>query len=387
MNQDAIANTEPRLGDLILTKPGKTGAAKPTEVVSFLGMEDVSEDGEILASHLLPLSSVKKGLTYFEKDDVLVAKITPCFENGKGANLELLKTNKGYGSTEFHVLRAKRDASAKYIFYHTQSVAFRKTLEGEMIGTAGQKRVPLAAIMKYLLPAAHSYAEQQAIAAALGEMDALLAAQRARLARLAKQRAVKQGLLQGLLSGKQRLPGFAGDWEVTTVNSLSTVSKGTQLHNSKMGSNGGFAHLNGGINPSGFTAEANTKGNTIAISEGGNSCGYVQFMALPFWCGGHCYTVTPKRSVDNDFLYHALKGEQENIMALHVGSGLPNVQKTALLNLKLKIPITLAEQRAIADVLSEADAYLAALEAEHAKTQLLKQGMMQNLLTGKLRLV
>jgi type I restriction enzyme S subunit len=73
--------------------------------------------------------------------------------------------------------------------------------------------------------------------------------------------------------------------------------------------------------------------------------------------------------------------------ASHSGkSGVPGVNRNDLHELTIVVP-NVTEQRAIADVLSETDAYLAALEAEHAKTQLLKQGMMQNLLTGKLRLV
>lgn len=280
------------------------------------------------------------------------------------------------------IIKVTKSVNARYLQRILSSPAVIAAIESTSVGTTminlnqsvlGNLKIPLP-----------SPDEQQAIAAALGEMDALLVAQ---WARLEKQRAVKQGLLQGLLSGEKRLPGFVGEWQVTTLNALATIAKGSQLHSSKMTVGGKYAHLNGGINPSGFTSEANTKGNTIAISEGGNSCGYVQFMALPFWCGGHCYAVSPKRGVENLFLYQALKGEQENIMALRVGSGLPNVQKKALLSLNLRMPVAPDEQRAIADVLSEADAHLAALEAEHVKTQLLKQGMMQNLLNGKIRLV
>ena len=140
------------------------------------------------------------------------------------------------------------------------------------------------------------------------------------------------------------------------------------------------------MQPSSFTARYNTPANTIAIREGGNSCGFVQFITEPFWCGGHCYSVVPK-SVDNGFLFHALKGQQSAIMGLRVGSGLPNVQKTALGLFKLKFPKDSIEQTAIADVLSDMDTELSDLERRREKTRALKQAMMHELLTGKTRLV
>ena len=226
-------------------------------------------------------------------------------------------------------------------------------------------------------------AEQRAIAETLSDMDALLAG----LDRLiAKKRDLKQAAMQQLLTGQTRLPGFQGDWEWKQVGDVAAISKGTQLHGSEAQEGGAFPHLNGGITPSNYTNKSNTAANTIAVSEGGNSCGFVQFMRVPYWCGGHCYSVIPK-GVDNKFLYQLLKGRQLEIMALRVGSGLPNVQKAALLAVKVRCPIALAEQTAIAAVLSDMDAELTTLEARRDKTRALKQGMMQELLIGRTRLV
>jgi type I restriction enzyme S subunit len=173
---------------------------------------------------------------------------------------------------------------------------------------------------------------------------------------------------------------------VKRLGDVALVSKGAQLKSDLSDETGKFAHLNGGITPSGYTHKSNTDGNTIAISEGGNSCGFVQFMTQPYWCGGHCYSVISK-GVDNHFLYQALKGQQSAIMGLRVGSGLPNVQKTGLLNFKLRLPASVAEQIAIAYVLTGMDEELMALEQRRKKTVELKQGMMQELLTGRTRLV
>ncbi len=172
------------------------------EIVTFIGMEDVSENGKIIKHNLLPFAEIKKGLTYFQKNDVLVAKITPCFENGKGACLDNLKTEKGFGSTEFYILRANNNSVSRYIFYHTQSEKFRRRLEAEMVGSAGQKRVSASAILNYPLSIVHSKAEQTAIAHVLSDMDAEIEALEKKLE---KYKMIKQGMMQNLLTGKIRL--------------------------------------------------------------------------------------------------------------------------------------------------------------------------------------
>lgn len=87
--------------------------------------------------------------------------------------------------------------------------------------------------------------------------------------------------------------------------------------------------MNGGITPSGYYEEYNTPAGTISISEGGNSCGFVQYNEEPFWSGGHCYTLLQTRDerIQYKFLYHFLKSRQDEIMSLRIGSGLPNIQK------------------------------------------------------------
>lgn len=225
--------------------------------------------------------------------------------------------------------------------------------------------------------------EQRAIAAALADADALI---RALEGMTAKKRDLKQAAMQHLLTGKTRLPRFSGEWEVKRLGEVAGITKGAQLHSSRMTSSGRFPHYNGGVAPSGYTGEANCAAGTVAISEGGNSCGFVNYITTPFWCGGHCYALSFHRD-DKLFLYQYLKLRQSDIMGLRVGSGLPNVQKTALANFPVTLPIDIAEQTAIAEVLSDMDADLAALEAQVAKARAVKQGMMQELLTGRVRLV
>jgi len=89
--------------------------------------------------------------TYFENNDVLVAKITPCFENGKGTLVSDLEYGFGFGTTEFHVLRSHNNLHAKYLFYLTKTHLFRVTGEAFMEGTAGQKRVSADFVKDFLM--------------------------------------------------------------------------------------------------------------------------------------------------------------------------------------------------------------------------------------------
>jgi len=174
----------------------------PSEMISFVGMQDVSESAQLVNQSQIQYSTIRSGFTYFEKDDVLVAKITPCFENGKGCHAVNLKTDIGFGSTEFHVLRATNLSDSRFIYFWTTRESFRAELETEMVGSAGHRRVPLAALQNYLIPCPSDKQEQTAIATILSDMDAEIQALEQRLN---KTRQIKQGMMQELLTGKTRL--------------------------------------------------------------------------------------------------------------------------------------------------------------------------------------
>ncbi len=133
--------------------PSKSETIKdldPNTNVSFLGMADVSNDGEIIEMQPRLLKKVKTGYTFFQNEDVLFAKITPCTENGKGAFVNGLINNLGFGSTEFFVLRAnKMLISPKLLFYITQYKDFRINAERHMTGTSGHRRVPKSFVENY----------------------------------------------------------------------------------------------------------------------------------------------------------------------------------------------------------------------------------------------
>lgn len=153
-----------RLRFLTKINPSKTDikALPPSFEVSFLPMEDVG-CGILNMEQTRELSSVSEGYTYFRDGDVLVAKITPCFENGKGAISEGLLSGIGFGTTELHVIRATLDLNRRFLLYITINHAFRDIGESQMYGAAGQKRVPDRFIRDFICPYP-SLDEQQAIA-------------------------------------------------------------------------------------------------------------------------------------------------------------------------------------------------------------------------------
>jgi len=209
--------TQASVGEVCEINPSRSKT--PDSVVTFLGMADVSEDGRILNAKTTDYAKVSKGFTPFLRGDILVAKITPCFENGKGADTSELPTAQGFGSTEFHVLRSK--ICSKFVFYHTSSYEFRKKLETEMSGSAGQKRVQTDSIASYLLPLP-PLEEQRRIAEILTTQDKIIALKERRLAEKRRQ---KTFLAQRLLTGKMRLPGFDGKWKRMKLSEVLTERK------------------------------------------------------------------------------------------------------------------------------------------------------------------
>ena len=161
------------------------------------------------------------------------------------------------------------------------------------------------------------------------------------------------------------------------LKELCNIVKGKQINSEFLSETGEYYMLNGGINPSGFINEYNTNENTISISEGGNSCGYVNFNKSKFWAGGHCYTITPI-DINNIYLYQILKHNENKIMDLRVGSGLPNIQKKDLENFSINVHRSNMQNK-IATILSSIDKLIDLEEKKISNIEKLKKGLMQNM--------
>jgi type I restriction enzyme S subunit len=193
----------------------------------------------------------------------------------------------------------------------------------------------------------------------------------------------KKGVMQKIFSREIRFKDDEGnefpEWEEKKLRDVCKISKGVQLNKEFLTITGEYPCINGGINPSGFTNNFNTRKNTITISEGGNSCGFVNLIKVDFWCGGHCYTMLNlEQSISMDYLFQFLKYNEVNIMSLRVGSGLPNIQKKDLDCFLISQP-TLQEQSKIASFLSEIDETIDKNKNQIRKMELWKKGLLQQM--------
>ena len=142
-----------KLSECCIINPRRTSVClKDSDYVSFVPMPSVSENGTLQDVMDEEYGKVKKGFTYFENNDVLFAKITPCMENGKGAIAHSLTNGIGMGSTEFHILRPIKGLSNPYwLLCLTRMPIFRKLAEKNMSGTGGQKRVGAAFLENFMI--------------------------------------------------------------------------------------------------------------------------------------------------------------------------------------------------------------------------------------------
>lgn len=222
--------------------------------------------------------------------------------------------------------------------------------------------------------------EQQKIADFLTAVDVKIAMIDKKVNLLKKY---KKSVMQKIFSQQIRFRDKNGnsypDWQNHSSSYLFDIKKGEQLNRDTLTEFGEYPVINGGIIASGYANTYNTSGNTITISEGGNSCGYVSYIKQNFWSGGHCYTVTPKNGFIKTYTYYLLKNNEENIKRLRVGSGLPNIQKTDILKYKVNISKNKNEQQKIADLLTSLDDKINLKEKELEQARHFKKALLQRM--------
>lgn len=275
-------------------------------------------------------------------------------------------------------LRLRPEHEPSYWFQMLQSPEAQQILQQAAVGSTRQElSIGTLKQLRFRFP---SRQEQERVAAVFSDVDDLVAA----LERvLVKKQALMQGMRQELLTAQIRLPGFARPWQKTSVGEIATIVKGQQLSRVDMNAQERVPVWNGGVTPSGYTVAPNVSEPVVTVSEGGNSCGWVGRPSGPFWLGGHCYALEPRGArCSVSFLYQVLKFHELRIMALRVGSGLPNIQTTRLAGFELDVPSDRSEADAIAAALDDVTGDVDVLSRRLAKTRALKQAMMQELLNG-----
>jgi len=234
--------------------------------------------------------------------------------------------------------------------------------------------------------------EQVAIAEVLSDVDALLEA----LDRLiAKKRAIKQGAMQALLTGRMRLPGFSDRWNRTPLGDIAQITMGQSPDSRNYNVEGrGIPLVQGNADIK--SRRSIRRVWTTQITKTCDSGDLLLTVRAPvgvvgqaseYSCLGRGVCSLKPNGVNGDFLYHALIFAESQWDIVEQGSTFTSANSSQISAFTVGVPTSLPEQRAIAEVLSDIDAEIDALEKRRAKLRDIKQGMMQELLTGRVRLV
>ena len=362
--------------------------------VTFLPMERVGTDGEI-DEKVVSASVVWNGFTYFRRADVLVAKITPCFENGKGACLDALSTEIGFGSTEFHVLRAGSSISPQFLYRLTTLAQFRHSGAEEMTGAAGQQRVPQAFVANYPLPLP-PLAEQAAIVRYLDHTDGRIRRylrSRERLIELLKeyrQAVIHEAVMRGLdpdvplkPSGVAWLGDVPAQWEVRRLKHWVGINEAVLPETTDPDFD--FRYLEIGAVGTGVLVEepstirfahAPSRARRI-VKSGDTIISTVRTYLKAVWfaeevndaliCSTGFAVLTPRRATAPKFVSYVVQNNAftDRVTAESVGIAYPAIAESRFRSFHVCVP-PLAEQAAIAAYL---DKQTAAIDAAITRAQ------------------
>ena len=225
--------------------------------------------------------------------------------------------------------------------------------------------------------------EQSRIAKALSDIDKLIAS----LSKMIeKKRLMKQGAMQQLLTGKKRLPGFDGEWVGKKLKEVCNVKRGVRVTRESLSLAGKYPVFQNTNYPLGFYNKYNVEANTPFIIVGG-SAGLIGYSKTKYWAADDCAYFSNCDNLHKAFLYYALMSKQCELKRFVKTASVPRLDRKIIEDLDLFLPPTYSEQSAIANVLTTMDNEIESLEEERDKYIRVKEGMMQKLLTGQIRLV
>ena len=402
-----------RFADLVEVNPPVSCSDLASDSpVSFIPMSDVSDFGQWVTRQTRSYQDVKTGYSAFQEGDILFAKITPCTENGKGCHATGLVSGRGFGSTEFHVLRAKPGVDPRIVYHISVARDIRHRAASIMGGSAGQQRVPADFFQMFHLSS--SILDNQTRTAHL--LDALDDAIAQTRAVIDQTRRVKLALLYDLLSrglpGRHRkykpfkwLGGIPADWDIVQFRDISEVVRGSSPRPA-----GNPRYFNGDFIPwvtvlevtrddwvyltatttqlteEGAGQSRQLKSGTLILTNSGATLGVPKIIRINCCANdGIAVFLNLNKSADKLFLYYYLASMTSVFRdVIAPGLGQPNLNTDLIGEMVVPLP-PIDEQRAIAAILFEADSRTQAEECHAQQIRQMKAALSQALLTGIIR--
>ena len=265
-----------------------------------------------------------------------------------------------------------RNVDGKYFYLQFSRRFFDRVMSMTAKSSVDSVRKEMIAKMKIPLPP--TLIEQKAISQVLSDTDALIQALKKKIT---KKKQIKKGTMQKLLTPKE-------DWEVKSFGEVCDIQKG-QLITSDTKIDGAIPVIAGGKEPAYFHNKPNRIGKTITISGSGANAGYVSFHNYEIFASD-CSTISESKSYSIEYIYFVLLRMQDAIYKMQTGGAQPHIHPCDINPIEFPFP-SLPEQKQIAIILMDIDTEISQLNQKLTKYQLAKQGMMQQLLSGKIRLV
>ena len=276
-------------------------------------------------------------------------------------------------------------ANQTLIFYNLKTKRYLTNIEKIFRGNANQASITLLDLFKFEIPMPKCDKEQKAIAEALCDTDNLISS----LEKLIdKKKKIKQGAMQQLLTGKKRLPGFSGEWNEYKITDIAIVGRGRVISHREI--NNSIEKLypvyssqtsNEGI--MGYIDSYDFEGDYITWTTDGVNAGKVFYRSGKFNCTNVCGTIKLIQ-FNHEFVSMALDNVTDKYVSKNLAN--PKLMNDVMKNIEIALP-SIEEQKAIAQILSDMNAEIEALEEKLEKYKTIKQGMMQELLTGRIRLI
>ena len=370
-----------RLGEVCEVNPSRPRGffRSPDTSTTFIPMAAVDEKSGTYKPEIVPYSKVSKGYTYFEENDVLFAKITPCMQNGKHVIAKNLIDGIGFGTTEFHVLRAKKEIIPEWIWYFIRQPCFLQEATGYFTGAVGQQRIPKEFLINYVIPLP-PLEDQCRIIAKIQEL--MQEVERARTAcekQLEAVKALPSAYLREVFESEE-----AKKWERKKLGEVCVFEYGSGLpQRDRLGGSVPVFGSNGIV---GYHNVAITKGPTIIIGRKG-SIGQVNYSEISCWPIDTTYYIdSSKTNSDLIWLYWLLKSLRLDL--LNRATGVPGLNREDAYNQIVPLP-PLPEQKRIATYLKEKMAYVERLKVSIEKQleaiNALPQAILRKAFRGELR--